>query len=56
MDGHTPVSITEDIAMSSIKPHNALANAIKTVKVKGHGTVQVKSLNHLREILLSATK
>lgn len=42
--------------MSNLKPHNALANAIKTVKVKGHGTVQVKSLNHLREILLSATK
>jgi len=53
------VSITEDIAMSDSKsyaPHNPLANSVKEVYVKGHGHVKVKSLQHLKEILLSATK
>lgn len=57
MDRHTwPDNPIEDIDMSDFKPHNPLGNAIKTVKVKGHGEVKVKSLQHLKEILLSATK
>lgn len=45
--------------MNNPKPfhnHNPLGNSVKTVKVRGRGEIQVKSLQHLKEILLSATK